>query len=168
MKDIKIIIAKTIEEIKQVNELYQEYNQRVIRNFIESGFITASDPIIATFNTDSLPGKFIEPTGFLVLSFMSQQPVGCQFVRKLSHDTCELKRFYIRPEAGGTGLALKMLDFSVAEARAMGFRFIRLSSHTFMSKAVGIYRKYRFYEIPNYIPDDPLQAGNIQMEFEIK
>lgn len=168
MSTAKIIVATTNEEIKQVNELYQEYNQWVIRNFIESGFITASDPRIGTFNTDSLPGQFIEPTGFLVLSLMDQQPVGCQFVRKLSNDTCELKRFYIRPEARGTGIALKMLDFSVAKSKDMGFRFIRLSSHTFMAKAVGIYRKYGFYEIPNYIPDDPLQAGNIQMEYEIK
>lgn len=167
MNKTKIILATTPHEIHLVNGLYQEYNSWVIRNFIESGFIQPSDPRISTFNIDKLPGEFKEPTGFLVLALLEEKPVGCQFVRKLSNDTCELKRFYIRQEGRGTGLAIKMLDFSVVQAQKMGFRFMRLSSHTFMARAVGIYRKYGFYEIPNYIPDDPLQAGNIQMELKL-
>jgi GNAT superfamily N-acetyltransferase len=164
---VKIKVAKTKEDVEQVQELFLEYTNWVKENFVSIGLLTIIDPRLHLFNTEKLPGKYSAPSGLLLLAIEGDLPVGCMFLRKDNNTNCELKGFYIRPQARGNGLAIKMMNRLCEEAQKLGYHHMRISSHNFTSKAIQMYREYGFYEIPNYLDEDLLQAGDIQMEYEL-
>jgi ribosomal protein S18 acetylase RimI-like enzyme len=75
-------------------------------------------------------------------------PIGCGAIRPLSIDVAELKRMYARPGHPGAGSAL--LAFLEAQATALGYRAIWLSTRAVNTRAVGFYRARGYLAIPNY------------------
>jgi len=164
---LKIIPAQTKQEIAAVDVLFREYSAWCKEKFVSTGMLKPDAPELQSFNKEILPGEYRHPNGFLLLAYLDNAPVGCMFMHKLDEQVCELKRFYINPMARGKNLAVEMLNEFCRHARQYGSRRLRISSHHFMDKAIGIYRRYGFYEISNYVKD-PLQAGNVQMELDLE
>lgn len=111
-----------------------------------------------------LPGKYAPPTGALLLARADGVAAGTVALRQLTPEICEMKRLYVRPayrglrtEEGlsiGRALALAV----VAEARALGYRRLRLDTIAGkMDAAVRLYRSMGFVDIPPYylspVPD---------------
>jgi putative acetyltransferase len=76
--------------------------------------------------------------------------VGTAAVRVLQPGTGELKRMWLRPACQGKGLGRRLLDESLAEARRLGCRTLRLDSQAKLAAAVRLYRGYGFRDIPRY------------------
>jgi ribosomal protein S18 acetylase RimI-like enzyme len=76
--------------------------------------------------------------------------VGTAAVRALAPGVGELKRMWIRPAHQGRGLGRPLLDACLAEARALGFRALRLDSEPRLAAAVHLYRKAGFTDVPDY------------------
>ncbi|HTY79259.1 MAG TPA: GNAT family N-acetyltransferase [Candidatus Bathyarchaeia archaeon] len=76
--------------------------------------------------------------------------VGTAAVRVLEPGTGELKRMWLRPAVQGQGLGRRLLDASLAEARRLGCRALRLDSQTKLEAAVRLYRANGFRDIPRY------------------
>jgi GNAT superfamily N-acetyltransferase len=114
---------------------------------------------------DGLPGEYAPPDGRLLLAIDGDQPVGCVAVRNLGDGICELKRLYVRPEHRGKGLGRKLADVIVAEARAIGYKTMRLDSLTSLKEAAGLYQSLGFTEIPAY-RYNPLPEA-VYMELEL-
>ena len=71
-------------------------------------------------------------------------------MKRLDQGRCELKRLYIRPAFRGRGLARRLLERLLADARAEGYQAMLLDTFPFLSQAIRLYRALGFYEIPRY------------------
>jgi putative acetyltransferase len=76
--------------------------------------------------------------------------VGTAAVRRLAPGVAELKRMWLRPACRGRGLARRLMDACLDEARALGGHVLRLDSEQRLEAAVRLYRSYGFEEIPDY------------------
>jgi putative acetyltransferase len=98
-----------------------------------------------------LPGAYAAPSGRLLLAQYEQQAAGCVALRKLEGDICEMKRLYVRPAYRGKGLGRILVERVIAEARAIGYKRMRLDTiASSMQDAVELYRRMGFQEIPPY------------------
>jgi ribosomal protein S18 acetylase RimI-like enzyme len=77
--------------------------------------------------------------------------VGTAAVRRLAPGVAELKRMWLRPDCRGRGLAPRLMERCLDEARALGGRVLRLDSERDrLATAVRLYRGYGFTEIADY------------------
>ena len=87
----------------------------------------------------TLPGAYVPPGGGLfVARTQGGRAAGCIAFRRLSADTCELKRLYVDPEVRGGGLGRRLTLRALTAARR-------------------IYAELGFVEIAPYY-DNPLQG----------
>jgi ribosomal protein S18 acetylase RimI-like enzyme len=87
----------------------------------------------------------------LVVVDPAGEVVGTAAVRRLAPEVAELKRMWLRPDCRGRGLARRLMDRCLEEARGLGGRVLRLDSEKDrLAAAVRLYRGYGFTEIPDY------------------
>ncbi len=71
---------------------------------------------------------------------------------ELADGAGELKRFFVRPEHRGTGVADALVAALVAHADARGARVLRLETGDRQHAALAFYRRHGFVEIPRFGP----------------
>ena len=98
----------------------------------------------------ALPGRYAPPDGRLYLALVDDQPAGCIGLRRLDGETCEMKRLYVRGDARGLGLGRALAERVISDARALGYREMRLDTLPSMRSAQALYRRLGFSEIPPY------------------
>ena len=99
-----------------------------------------------------LPGEYAEPRGVILLA---EGPLGEAWgvvaLRPLEDAaTCEMKRMYVRPIARGRGLGRILGEAILAEARARGYRAMRLDTIDTMTPAITLYESLGFKPIAPY------------------
>jgi len=114
----------------------------------------------------TLPGAYAPPRGRLLLGLADGAPAGCVGLRPLGDDACELKRLFVRPAYRASGLGRSLMDRILAEARGIGYERMRLDTVVGkMDRAIAMYRRYGFKEIPSY-EAHPV-PGTIYMELAL-
>jgi ribosomal protein S18 acetylase RimI-like enzyme len=86
----------------------------------------------------------------LVVESPAGEIVGTAGVRRLQAGMGEIKRMWVRPDCQGHGLGRRLIDRCLEEARALGFRVVRLDTERKMEAAQHLYRSCGFTEIPDY------------------
>lgn len=99
---------------------------------------------------DGLPGEYAPPDGRLLLAVENEQAIGCVAVRDLGNGVCEMKRLYVQPGHQDNGLGRKLAEAIIAEAKAIGYKKMRLDSLASLKEAAALYRSLGFVEIPAY------------------
>ena len=149
--------AGSAAEIAQVRELFLEYAESLGFSLCFQSF----DQELA-----ALPGSYAPPDGRLLLAEYAGELAGCVALHKLEPDVCEMKRLYLRPKFRGKGAGRSLAENTIAEARRIGYKRMRLDTvEPVMQDAVAMYRRLGFKEIAPYRAN-PI-AGAIYMELKL-
>ena len=135
------IAPATPTELDAVRELLREYASSLQ---VELDFQRFDDELA------ELPGAYVPPGGALLVARAGTGLVGCVGVRALDESTCEMKRLYVRSSQRGTGLGRRLAEASIAEARRLGYRAMRLDTLPKMDAAQALYDRLGFREIAPY------------------
>ncbi len=134
----EIVEATTAEQIEQVRQLFRQYQAELP---LQYRFLDSE--------LSALPGVYGPPLGKLLLATVAGQPVGCAGLRPFPlENACEMKRLYVRPLFRGRELGRALAERVLQEARALGYRRLRLDTHPpTMQAALEMYRNLGFKEI---------------------
>ena len=154
---MKLIQAKSAEEIDRARELFEEYAAGIGIDLCFQSF----DKELA-----ELPGKYVPPGGRLLIAIDEHQAAGCVALRKIADGVCEMKRLYVRPGFRGTGLGHTLAEAIILSAREIGYQRMRLDTLPGkMDRAIAMYRSLGFKEIGPYY-DNPVESA-LFMELEL-
>ena len=136
--------------------LFAEYAQWLKVDLCFQGF----DEELAT-----LPGAYAPPRGRLLLAGTSGQAFGCIALRPLDTDSgcgggarvepagalvAEVKRLYVQPAHRGQGWGERLARAVIDEARAIGYREVKLDTLDWMTAARALYAGVGFRECAPY------------------
>jgi ribosomal protein S18 acetylase RimI-like enzyme len=114
-----------------------------------------------------LPGKYSPPEGRLLLALDDERLAGCVALRRLDALTCEMKRLYVRAEARGKGLGRRLAEAAIEEARATGYKRMRLDTlPSKMKEANIIYHSLGFGKINPYYHNPVNEAVFMELDLE--
>lgn len=111
----------------------------------------------------AMPGKYAPPRGVLLIARdRAGRALACAALRPLDQDgVCEMKRLYVTAEGRGLGLGKRLVETLFDEARAIGYREMRLDTLPSMTEAIALYRRFGFTPMEAYY-DTPI-AGTLFM-----
>lgn len=128
-------------DIELVRALFAEYAAELPVDLAFQGFAEE----LAT-----LPGAYAGPAGVLLLAWADGLAAGCVGLRPFAPGVCELKRLYVRAGFRGQGLARRLTEAALAEARTRRYARILLDTLPGMVEAQHLYRALGFREIGPY------------------
>ncbi len=88
----------------------------------------------------------------LVAAEVAGRLVGIGGLELQDGESGELKRFYVRPEHRGSGVADALMAALVAYARQHAVRVLRLETGDRQQAAIAFYRRHGFVEVPRFPP----------------
>jgi len=139
---VRIVDAESTGEIDHARTLFIEYSHSLSFDLSFQSF---------TEELAALPGDYRKPRGRLLLAYVGEIPSGCAALRALEEEgCCEMKRMYVRAEARSRGIGRMLAARIIDEARASGYRRMRLDTIDTMGEAIALYRSLGFAEIPSY------------------
>jgi len=154
---MNLIQASSADEIGRARELFEEYAASLGFSLCFQNF----DREVA-----DLPGKYVPPSGRLLLAVADDQTAGCVALRKIGDGVCEMKRLYVRPAFRGSGLGRTLAESIIQAARDIGYQRLRLDTLPGkMDRAIAMYCLLGFKEIDPYY-DNPV-AGATFMELKL-
>jgi ribosomal protein S18 acetylase RimI-like enzyme len=136
--------AANTQDLDVARELFREYEQSLGVDLGFQGFAA---------EVDGLPGAYAPPRGRLLIARDDGRPVGCVALRPLGDDVCEMKRLYLRPGLRGRGVGRMLAERVMDEARAIGYRVMRLDTLPSMADAFALYERLGFVPIAPYYPN---------------
>ena len=101
--------------------------------------------------------KFYPPSGRFYLVRHDNAYVGVGCLKALGADVCELQRMYVQPGVRGIGAGRLLLARLLDDARAIGYRSVRLESLRALAPAHRLYRSVGFHEVAAY-SENSMQA----------
>jgi len=149
--------ARSSGDIESARALFVEYAQSIKVDLCFQDF----ERELAT-----LPGAYAPPRGRLLLAGGSEGDFGCIALRPLasasgsasaisSGATGEVKRLYVHPSRRGEGWGERLARELLAEARAAGYRELKLDTLAWMNEARALYARLGFRECAPYY-ENPL------------
>jgi GNAT superfamily N-acetyltransferase len=96
------------------------------------------------------PAELEAPDGAMIVVRLDGAPLGCGGLRRLDAETCEVKRVYLAAELRGRGLSRRLMERLHEEARALGYRRVRLDTGSAQPEAKGLYTSLGYREIDDY------------------
>lgn len=125
------------DEIDSVRDLFREYAAWVGSPITAARIEHDLAELSASYRT-------------VLIAAESESIAGCVALRRWDGDIGEMKRLYVRPAWQGSGIGRKLAEQVIEEARAAGFRSLRLDTLPMMTRAIPLYHSLGFREIPRY------------------
>jgi GNAT superfamily N-acetyltransferase len=155
-----IRIAASGDDIAEIRQLLREYEAWL-----------GTDLCFQDFENElaGLPGSYAPPSGRLLIAMAKNaagnKSAGCVALRPFSESICEMKRLFVRTDFRGSGLGRRLALAVIDEARAIGYRKMRLDTLPQQREAHQLYATLGFHEIEPYRPN-PI-AGSLFLELDV-
>lgn len=128
--------------LKQVKELIIEYTNWLGRDL---SFQDLDQEL------SHIDDKYTPPNGELLVAIDENQKVlGMIAYHQHTHQRCEMKRLYIRPEGRGQALGDRLITQIMAHAKASGYTEMVLDTIKPLQAAIHLYNKHGFKECEPY------------------
>lgn len=102
------------------------------------------------FRPTATPEELSPPAGAFYVAWKGEHPVACGGFKRLEGDLAEVKRIYVIPRYRSRGIASEVLDFVEEQARAAGYRRLRLQHGADQPHALALYTSAGYHAIPDY------------------
>ncbi len=100
---------------------------------------------------DNVAKNYFKNGGTFLVMHEGEEMLGTGAIHFLEEGICELKRFWFRLKVHRRGLGTQMMRELLSQARALGYRKMRLeTAPEYQQAAVAFYHKFGFKEIPRY------------------
>jgi GNAT superfamily N-acetyltransferase len=112
----------------------------------------------------------LKPGGqvFIALAGDEEEAVGCCALIHLSDGAFELSKMAVAPAYRGQGIGRKILEYTIAQARDMGAKSLRLGSNTLLANAIHLYESFGVqHRPPQSGPSPPYARANVFMELQL-
>ena len=160
---MELTIIPAFDAPEDVRELFEEYTKMLVDG----------DPAFRDYlsiqNYDReilhLEEKYGPPRGRLYLARWGGETAGCIALRPLDESRCEMKRLYVRPAFRNRGIAQKLVDTVLADARSIGYHEMLLDTLPFLTEAIAMYEGLGFVRTECY-NDSPL-ADTVYMKLTL-
>ena len=153
---MSVQIVPADHHLAEIRELFAEYTNMLVEgdpSFREYLKIQKYDAEL-----DHPLEKYGPPGGRLYIALWEGEAAGCIALRRIDAQRCEMKRLYVRPDYREKGICKKLVDCILADAREIGYRQMLLDTLPFLERAIHMYRKLGFREIPIY-NDSPMSSA---------
>jgi putative acetyltransferase len=86
----------------------------------------------------------------VVICYDNNIAAGCGAFKIYEQDVAEIKRMFVHPEHRNKGVAGQVLNELESWAKELDFTTCILETSVKLENAITLYRKFGYYEIPNY------------------
>lgn len=153
---VELLIEPAYDHLDEVVRLFTEYTRSIRAQSPDVARCLSAQHYDAELR--ELAQKYGPPDGRLYLARLDGESVGCVALRRLDREICEMKRLYVRPGHRGLRVGARLVERIIGDARALGYRHMRLDTFPFMEEALRLYHRYGFRPIPRY-NDNPVPTA---------
>ncbi|MCI5074755.1 GNAT family N-acetyltransferase [Oricola sp.] len=146
---ISISLAETEDEVEAVRDLCRDFVSWQLEAFPEKRetILAYFDPVSFEEALAELPAIHARPGGAILLATEDAQPLGCISYKPLESGAAEVKRLFVSPSARGKGVGGALVEAMIGEARADGYRELRLDTADFLTDACRLYHRHGFEDV---------------------
>jgi putative acetyltransferase len=113
-------------------------------------------------------GHILAPGGHIFMALSDNLPVGCCALIPMKPGVFELGKMAVAEEYRGRGIGRKILEYTVAKAKALGAESLFLGSNSRLADAIHLYESVGFrYLSPESVPPSPYVRANVFMELPL-
>lgn len=106
--------------------------------------------------------------GRIFMAYVAREAVGCAALIPMGDGVYELSKMAVSPRLRGLGIGRKLLEHTIAQARAMRAKSLFLGSNSKLESAVHLYESVGFQHVPpERIPPMPYTRANVFMELQL-
>ncbi len=155
MHDITIALCESLPPKDELDDILSQYYALIVVRMQEMGFeIDPAAPKSALAEFWAHADDYLPPNGCLVVARKGDgQIVGCGMMKRLDHDTGELKRVFVTRDARGTGTGRALIVAREQAARNMGLKRLVADTLTPNVEMRSLYPKLGFVEL-----DEPIET----------
>ena len=114
---------------------------------------------------DALPQTHARPKGAIFVAETGGRIVACGMTQEIAPGVTEIKRVYVDEAARGRGLARRLCEAAMEQARADGFRLMKLDTMRRLPEAVRLYESLGFVPcLPYHEPPIGIRDGILFFE----
>jgi putative acetyltransferase len=167
--DVSVQVPRTTAQLDEVRGLMRSFiawhrqRHREDIHLIDQYF----DTVAFEEELASLPGKYLPPTGQLLLATSDGAAAGCVALREIDGSACEMKRMFVYPQFQGKGIGRALAEVLINEARGLGYTSMRLDTSIRQNEAKALYQRLGFQVIEPYY-ELPQELRNWLVFMELK
>ena len=122
--------------------------QSLIQSLNAELLATYPEPGACHFRLD--PNEVAPGNGVFLIASRHDTPIACGAVRRIDHQTAEVKRMYVIPHERGRGVGKAILAALEQHARALHLTRLALETGIRQKEAIALYHQAGFTNIPPF------------------
>jgi putative acetyltransferase len=113
-------------------------------------------------------GYILRSGGQIVMALAGEERIGCCALIFVKRGVFEVAKMAVSEHYRGHGIGRKLLEYTIAQATALGAHTLELASNTKLANAVHLYESVGFRHLPpERVEPSPYARANVFMELHL-